>query len=450
MVAANDLPPIEEPAGYDALVELSDRLQWSAPELAVQFARRAIARGPAAGAPELVRAHGLAATTLVRLGRCADAVEPALAALHGAEPAGLTEVAALARLDLAECARELGEPLLGCTILGPVLDTPGARPATRAGAIWQLAGCTVHVGRRDDLEDLLAEADRLLAADDRLSPDARLLERGLLAARTAAYHRRHGETEDAIESAREGLGLLVRLRDGQIEGGRVWARLILELVLALLDDDQPGEAEHQAGPLFARPVRAAGAPAVGRTLLAVATRVMVPAGRVDAARGLLDYVLSLAERHTLDWLLADALSLRADLDERAARPAEALHGLRGAHAAEQRHRRSVEVARRRLVLEFGLTEPGPDAVTLLLRGVVRRAVAAPVTQPVAPPPAQALLAGPEPFPAPAAPVREHVPAPPEPVVDEADLPVALTVVRLDLAGGSKPAGNGAVPAADVP
>jgi GGDEF domain-containing protein len=340
------------------------------------------------------------------------------------------------------------------------------------------------VGRRDDLEDSLAEADRLLAADDRFTADARRLERALLATRTAAYHRRWGETEDAVEAARNGLGLLARLRDPRLEGGRARAGLTLELVCALLDDGHLAEAEQEAGPVLAQPVRAASAPAVGRLLLAVATRVLLPAGRVDAGRGLLDHATWIAERHALDWLLADGLAVRADLEERAARPADALRTLREAHAAEHRHRRSVELARRRLMTEFGAGDYPLDVVHSLLRNVIRPAVAvapavraAPETAgaravpppPAAPPPLAATRpTAPDPLAA-----RSRTVAPPggvgaradevnaapsepgEPETDEAtglltraglsrrlaavrrgDRPVALTLVRLETEGGA--------------
>jgi GGDEF domain-containing protein len=482
VAAWNDLPPSGEPTECAALVELAERLHDSAPELVVPYARRVLEHGPGAEGSVVIRAQALLAAALVRLGRHAEAVEPALVALRGADHSGVPELASSVRLDLAACSVGLGEPLLGCPILRPLLDPAGARPGTRAAAVAQLVGCTAHVGRRDDLEDSLAEADRLLAADDRFTADARRLERALLATRTAAYHRRWGETEDAVEAARNGLGLVARLRDPRLEGGRVRAGLTLELVCALLDDGHLTEAEQEAGPVLAQPVRAASAPAVGRLLLAVAIRVLLPAGRVEAGRGLLDHATWIAERHGLDWLLADGLAVRADLEESAARPADALRTLREAHAAEHRHRRSVEFARRRLMTEFGAGDYPLDIVHSLLRNVIRPAVApavraAPETagaRAVPPPPA-----GPSPLPAtrPTAPdplaARSRTVTPPggvgaradevnaapsepgEPETDEAtglltrvglsrrlaavrrgDRPVALTLVRLETEGGA--------------
>jgi GGDEF domain-containing protein len=495
VAAWNDLPPSGEPTECATLVELAERLHDSAPELVVPYARRVLEHGPGAEGSVVIRAQALLAAALVRLGRHAEAVEPALVALRGADHSGIPELASSVRLDLAACSVGLGEPLLGCPILRPVLDTAGARPGIRAGAIAQLVGCSVHVGRRDDLEDSLAEADRLLAADDRFTADARRLERALLAARAAAYHRRWGETEDAVEAARNGLGLLARLRDVRLEGGRARAGLALELVCALLDDGHLAEAEQEAGPVLGQPVRAASAPAVGRLLLAVATRVLLPAGRVEAGRGLLDHATWVAERHALDWLLADGLAVRADLEERAARPADALRTLREAHAAEHRHRRSVELARRRLMTEFGAGDYPLDIVHSLLRNVIRPAVAvAPAVRAtpetagaraVPPPPA-----APPPLPGTRPPVpdplgvRSRTVAPPggagtradepkaappesgEPETDEAtglltraglsrrlaavrrgDRPVALTLVRLETEGetGGRPGAGAGSP-----
>ncbi|MFL6142483.1 MAG: diguanylate cyclase domain-containing protein [Labedaea sp.] len=417
-------------------MELAEQLNGSAPELVVHYARQVIVDALVVGPAVVVRAQALLAGALVRLGRPVDAVDPALAALRGADQTGLSEIAVSVRLDLATCAQALGEPLLGCAILRPVLEAAGPRVAATASAVGQLVGLTAHVARRDDLEDALAEADRLFAADERLSPDARRVQRALLAGRTAAYHRRYGETEDAIESARAGLTLLAKLRDGRLEGGHIRAGLVLELVFAMLDDGQLGDAEHEAAPLLAQSVRGAAAPAVGRVLLAMATRVLLPAGRVEAGRALLDQVARVAERHGLDWLLADGLAATADLDERAARPQDALRALRLAHAAEHRHRRSTESAARQLRAEFGVADH-LDLVNSLLRNATRKTASS----------TPALSAGHAPVPATQPPsVRETT----QPVdtdeatgllsreglsrrleaVGRANRPVALTLVRL--------------------
>ncbi|WP_091372750.1 hypothetical protein [Actinokineospora alba] len=352
----------------DALVEVADRLRWSVPELTVQFAMRALK----ADADQAVRtrAHSLLAPSLVTLGRHAEAVEPALAALRAATAGGQIERSARLRVAIAACARALGEPLTGCEVLRPVLQTKSAKPATRAVALGQFVTCAAHVGGRDDLEDALAEAERLLASDDGLSQDARRVEGALLGVRSASYHRRHGDTEAAADTARAGLAMLAKLHDPTAEGGRVRARLTLELVCALLDEGHLDEAVQAAEPVLSEPVRAAAAPAIGRLRLALATRVHIPAGRTDVGRTLLCDVVYTADRHGLDSLLADAWTFLAHADEQADHPTEALHALRSARAAEYRHMRAVDLARHRLSTEFGL-EQRPERVVSQLRTIVR-------------------------------------------------------------------------------
>jgi GGDEF domain-containing protein len=448
VAAWTELPPTGGLPECAALVQLAERLRWSAAELVIQYATRALTESAAEGGPLAVRAQGLVAAALVRLGRHAEAVEPALAALRDADQAGVPELVPAIRLDLAACAHGLGESLLGCTILRPVLDNAGGRPSTRAIAITALVGCTAHVGRRDDLEDSLAEAERLLSADDALSPDARRMERAQLAMRTAAYYRRYGETEDAVDAARDGLGLLTKLRDPRLEGGLASAGLVLELVCALLDDGELAEAERVAEPVLAAPVRSTSAAAVGRLMLAMVTRVHVPAGRVEHGRSLLSHATWIAERHDHDWLLADAHTTLAQLDEASGEPADALLALRAARVAEQRQLRRVDAAKRQLMIEFGARPMALDTVNSLLRNVVRAPVSA------APPPGTPVILPPARPPAPAPQVASK-PGEPEPAeTDEAtglltreglsrrikaersaNRPVALTLVRLDPVDG---------------
>ena len=187
------------------------------------------------------------------------------------------------------------------------------------------------MARRDDVEDALTEADRLLAADDSLSADARRMERARLAVRSAAYHRWYGDNEEAVTAARDGLTLLSRLQhELRAESDRLHARLVLELVCALLDEGQLHEAEDAARPTVDEPVRATSAESVGQVMLAMATRVHLPAGEVDRGRGLLDQAAWLAERHGLDSLLADALTELSRLDEQAGHVKDALEALRAA------------------------------------------------------------------------------------------------------------------------
>ena len=293
-----------------------------------------------------MRAQAVLASGLVRMSHYVDAVEPAFAALALAEGEGAADVAAAARLDLAACSREVGEPLLGCALLRPVLESTQLSPSVRAVALGRLVGCVAHVGRRDDIEDALTEADRLLAADDGLSPDARRLERARLSVRAAAYHRWYGDTEDAADAAREGLTQLNRVRGLRPETARLRAQLVLELVCALLDEGALEEAASVSEAVLAEPVRATSAAAVGRLMLAVSTRVHLPSGRVDRGRGLLDQAVWVADRHGLDGLLADVLTAVSQLDEAAERTAEALESLRSARAAEQRRLRAMSQAAR--------------------------------------------------------------------------------------------------------
>src|SRR5512139_922251 len=157
------MPAADEPPHRAALVESAEALRWSAPELVEQFARRALegsagaggdSTGSGGGAPEgvdavVMRAQALLGGALVRLGRHAEAVQPATAGLRAAEASGWVDLATAIRLDLAACSRGVGEPLIGCAVLGPVLQVPDVRPVDRAMAIGQLVGCAAPIGRRD-------------------------------------------------------------------------------------------------------------------------------------------------------------------------------------------------------------------------------------------------------------------------------------------------------------
>ena len=381
MAAAwNDLPATGGLDECGALVRSAEALDVSAPELAVQLARRALLVGAIDGSASTagqarslsLRAQAVLTSGLVRISQHAGAVEPGFAALALAESGGAPEVAAHVRLDLAACAHEVGEPLLGGALLRPVLEAQNVRPSVRAAALGRLIGCIAHVARRDDVEDALAEADRLLAADDGLSPDARRMERARLSVRSAAYHRWYGDNEDAVTAARDGLGLLDRLRrELRSESDRLRARLVLELVCALLDEGELRDAEAAASPTVDEPVRATSAASVGQLMLAMATRVHLPAGQVDRARSLLDQAAWVAERHGLDSVLADALTEVSRLDEQAGRTADALQALRAARAAEQRRLRSVARAVRLVLTEVGAGQGVKDvsqqSVTALLR-----------------------------------------------------------------------------------
>lgn len=412
-----------------ALVDLAERMRDSAPELSAQFARRALITGESSDATTRMRAQALFAAGLVQLGHYASAVEPALAALHAAETAGATRLATAVRLDLAACARGIGEPVAGCAILAPVLADREVPSGLRGVALGQLVSCTTFVGRRDDLEDALTEADRLLAADGTIGKDSRQVERARLQARAAAYFRWYGDTEDAASAARSGLAALRSLQDAQQEGGRIYAKLILELVCALLDDSELSEAEEAAEPLLTRPVRAAAAPAVGSLLLAVGTRVYLPTGRITLGRGVLGHASWVAERHGLEWLLADSMNELSHLEEQAGQALAALHALRAAHAAEHRQLRAVGTAKRLMLGEFGVGDRDPATVTSLLRSVIRPAAPTPVQRPTQPPSGPHTVGAARRQEAKPAAVTESR-SRPEPARNNGEPPVPLTLVRL--------------------
>jgi GGDEF domain-containing protein len=395
--AWNDVPATGGLSECTSLVRSAEALRTSAPELSVQLARRALLVGSSdlttttANTGEArslaMRAQAVLAAGLVRISQHVGAVEPGFAALALAESGGALVLSAELRLDLAACAQDVGEPLLGGALLRPVLEAGQAPPSVRAGALGRLVGCVAHVARRDDVEDALAEADRLLAADDGLSPDVRRMERARLAVRSAAYHRWYGDNEDAVTAARDGLMLLDRLRrELRSESDRLRTRLRLELVCALLDEGELWEAEEAAHPTVDEPVRATSAASVGQLMLAVATRVHLPSGEVDRGRGLLAQAAWLAERHGQDSVLADALTELSRLDEQAGRVTDALEALRSARAAEQRRMRAVARAARHMLVQVGAANGGKD-VTQQAAALLRQ-LAHPQGVPVAvaPPP----------------------------------------------------------------
>ncbi|WP_258906378.1 hypothetical protein [Actinokineospora sp. UTMC 2448] len=319
-----------------------------------------------------MRTHAqiLLAVGLAGLGRPAEAVEPGVAALRSVVTAGRVEDGVVLRTALAACARALGDPLAGSEILRPVVSAEGVSPAVSARAMAELAACLSHVAGRDDVEDAFAEADRLLAADEGLSPARRRLERALVCANTAAYHRRYGDTEAAADAAHEGLAILGHADGTDPDQSAVRASLVYELALALLDDGALNDAVTACAPLLAEPVRATTAPPVARLRMAIATRVHIPAGRTDLGRTLLLDTVDTAQRHGLDSILADAWTFLANTEENTARPVEALHALRSARAAEHRHHRAASRARRILTAEFA-PERDPTRGATLLNTVVR-------------------------------------------------------------------------------
>lgn len=356
----------------DLLIDSAEQLRWRAPELSLVIARRAASFAVETQDDALeLRANALVVGNLVRLGRHSEAVRPAVSALGDAESAGRVEVAAKLRVDLASSSRSIGISGAGFAILRAVLDSADAPPGVRASALAESVSCLAHLGRREEFDDALAEADRLFAADTGLWPDTRRLLRAVLCARTAAYRRRHGDPPGAVAAVTEGLTLLDGLSDQHIEGGQARTRLTLELVCALLDDGDQAPAWRHAEQVVAEPQRATSAAAAGRLMLVAAMRILIPTGRLDQGRAWLGDAARLGERHSLEPLLVDALTALAHVQELAGEPRAALESLRRARAAEYRHLRAATEARMMLVEQLRGSVRVPEDAAAILRAAVR-------------------------------------------------------------------------------
>ncbi|MCE6993518.1 hypothetical protein LZG04_01655 [Saccharothrix sp. S26] len=363
------------------------RLRWRAPELALVLGERAVALASTRrDEVDRLRAEALVVFASNRMGRGVRIADRALDALKAAEAASERETAWRLRVELADSARSVGAPLTGFAAVRPVLEADDVPPGLRATALVQAAECLVSVGRGAALAQALDEADHLYQADPLLDHDTTLLHRGLLRASAAGQHRRWGDLRAAVAAARDGLALLDRLKDAASDNGQVRGRLTVELVCALMDLNKPGEASEVGTPLLERPVRAPSASTAGWLRLALATRVHLPAGRVDQARDLLRDAADSAERHQLDILLAESLLALAHVHEVAGDLAEALANLRSAHAAERRRARAVYAVRARLAAEFAGVHRRPagglhDELAALLRTETPAPAAAPPTDP---------------------------------------------------------------------
>ncbi|MFE2751189.1 hypothetical protein ACFXGA_04215 [Actinosynnema sp. NPDC059335] len=350
------------------------RLRWRAPELALVLGERAVALASTRrDEVDRLRAEALVVFASNRMGRGVRIADRALDALKAAEAASERETAWRLRVELADSARSVGAPLTGFAAVRPVLEAEDVPPGLRATALVQASECLVSVGRGAALARALDEADGLYQADPLLDHDTTLLHRGLLRASAAGQHRRWGDLRAAEAAARDGLALLDRLKEPASDNGQVRGRLTVELVCALMDLNKPGEASEVGTPLLERPVRAPSAATAGWLRLALATRVHLPAGRVDQARDLLRDAADSAERHQLDTLLAESLLALAHVHEVAGDLAEALANLRSAHAAERRRARAVYAVRARLAAEFAGVHRQPaggglhDELAALLR-----------------------------------------------------------------------------------
>ncbi|GGP43246.1 hypothetical protein [Saccharothrix coeruleofusca] len=363
---------VEADAEVSTLVVPAWRLRWRAPELALVLGERAVALASARrDEVDRLRAESLVVFASNQVGRGVRVAERALDALRAAESAAEHETAWRLRVELADSARSVGAPLTGFAAVRPVLEADDVPESLRATALVQAAECLVSVGRGTALTEALAEADRLYQADPVLDHDTKSLLRGLLRAAAAGQQRRWGDLAAAIAAGREGLELLDRLEDPAADSGLVRGRLTLELVCALLDANQPKEASEVGSPLLDRPVRAPSAATSGWLRLALATRVHLPAGRVDQAHDLLRDAADSAERHQLDTLLAESLLALAHVHEVSGELTEALADLRSAHAAERRRARAVYAVRARLAAEFAGVHRQPTGLHDLLAALVR-------------------------------------------------------------------------------
>jgi hypothetical protein len=222
-------------------------------------------------------------------------------------------------------------------------------PVLRGRALVAVAKAAAVLERDDLVTSALNEADELYREDPSLDHDTALLLRAAARAADAARHRRRDAAAKAEAKAREGCELLAGLADPEHDSGEVSARLMLEIVLALLDRDAGDAATQEVQPLLRRPVRAAAAGAVGRLRLALATRVHLAEGRHDSALTLLADAVEGAQRHGVDAVLAECLEGLSHVHEARGEFADALHCMRAARAAEGRHRRDVEAARSTLL-----------------------------------------------------------------------------------------------------
>ncbi|WP_414940638.1 hypothetical protein [Amycolatopsis sp. cmx-11-51] len=365
------------------LIERADALHLRAPELALVLGERAAALAEAAGADEQwIRAESLVVTARVRLGGRPRTVGRAVAALRAAEHAGYGDIAARLRIDLAVCARSVGIPLTGLAALRPLLVDPSVSPAHRAEAMCHLVGCLAQFGRKAELDRVLAEADKLVLGDGSITADSQLLTRALLRVGVSAHRRRHGDLTSAADAARTGLGMLEKLGNPDDDGGLVRIRLILQLVCTLLDRGDTEMAMEAAQPILAAPVRAAGVSPAAWLRLAVATRVLLPAGSGEAAGTLVREAVAGAEDHNLHAVTARLWLELAQIEERLGRAEEAIGCLHRSRAAEHLHARARRQACNVLLGEFGAAENAAVDLDDVLRAVAARPSVAAAPAPV--------------------------------------------------------------------
>ncbi|MCA1192649.1 MULTISPECIES: hypothetical protein [unclassified Saccharopolyspora] len=377
------------PGGAQELFEPAWQMRWRVPELALMLGDQAVAEARRIGDRALrLRAEAVALFASNRLGHGVAITQRAISAVRDAERAGDHEIAAELRVELACCARTAGGHEVALRVLQPVLERERIEPALRAHALLELAAALPGKQRESERAEALDEADRLYAAASELNRDtSRLLLARVRTAR-AGHLRRNGDFEQAARAAEEGLALLDRLGDPAAESGEIRARLVLERVHSLLDLGRRTEAVEAASPVIRTPVRAAAAGPSGWLRLALATRVHLPAGDLAAAVRLLNDAAANAERHKLDCLLTESLSMSSQTHEKAEEFVEALATLRRAYAADRRWRAAVHAARVRLLEEFPAlaTGTGPPPAAPGPAGTTTAAPEAAAPLPVAAPP----------------------------------------------------------------
>ncbi|MBV9160630.1 MAG: hypothetical protein JO281_03520 [Pseudonocardiales bacterium] len=334
-----------------SLVESAMLLRWRAPELALLLADRAVSAAQD-DKMAVLQADHLAVFALNRLGRHGEAAHRLVPAIRDADiPPGLRHEL---HVELAHCAAALGEPAIALGAVHAVLAAgDDVAPVLRGRALVAMAEAAVALGRDDLVTSALDEADELYCEDSSLDHDTALLLQAAARAADAARHRRRNAAAEAEAKAREGRELLAGLADPEHDSGEVSARLMLEIVLALLTRDAGEAATQEMRPLLRRPVRAAAACAAGRLRLALATRVYLAEGRHEPALTLLADAVEGAQRHGVDAVLAECLEGLSHVHEARGEFADALYCMRAARAAEGRHRRDVEAARSMLLENCG-------------------------------------------------------------------------------------------------
>lgn len=336
-----------------SLVESAMLLRWRAPELALLLADRAVTTAQD-DKTAVLQAERLAIFALNRLGRHGEAAHRLFPAVRDADTS--PELRHELNVELAYCAVALDEPVIALDAVRTVLAAgEDVVPALRGRALVAVAEASVTLCRDDLVTSVLDEADELYCEDSSLDHDTALLLRASARAVGALRHRRRAATAQAEVEARKGRKLLAGLADPDHDSGEVSARLMLEIVLALLDRGAGDAATQEARSLLRRPVRAAAAGLVGRLRLALATRVHLTEGRHEPALTLLADAVEGAQRHGVDAVLAECLEGLSYVHEARGEFADALHCMRASRAAEGRHHRDVQAARSTLLANCGTT-----------------------------------------------------------------------------------------------